>query len=233
MSINRFLDASVGPSFLNVSNADLTRAFMSVVPNGEIVTSQPKGATGLFLSCKLQDATVDVPELGGLLTPQLWMHNANNGSQALTIGVGAFRFVCANGLFIGLPGMLQKIRHTDGPKANNFLEDFGDKIRIAAAMATDGTLIDAGLEALETTVYDAVDLIGSLPTIGMRIKDAAINAAILGKVRPQDDIRTAWGIYQLVNETARNNSRSIYRKNINDTNLLSDILALASHQKAA
>ncbi len=231
--VNRFLDTSVGSKFLSISHADLTSVFQSAVPQASIVQNTSKTGAGLVLTLKLTDATVDVPELGGLLTPQLWMRTANDATCALQIGVGAFRFVCANGLFIGLPGMIQKIRHVDGPKANNFIDEIGEKIRIAAEMATDGTLIDAGLEALDTPVADPIDVIGSLPNVSYRVKDAAIHAIVMERTRPQDRVETAWGLYQLVNETAKHHSRSAYRNAINDTNLLGDITALADAQRKA
>ncbi len=233
MSISRFLDTSVGTKFLSMSNADLTEVFQSALPNSIVARNESKTSSGLILTVKLNDATVDIPELGGLLTPQLWLRNSNDATCALQIGVGAFRFVCSNGLFIGLPGMIQKIRHIDGAKANGFLDLIGEKIRIAAEQATDGTLIDAGLEALDTLVADPIDVVGSLPNVSVRVKDAAIHAIVMERTRPQDRVDTAWGLYNLVNETAKRHSRSAYRAAINDTNLLSDITALAESQRKA
>lgn len=51
---------------------------------------------------------------GDKMMPQLIIHNSHNGSSGLNLSLGLFRFVCSNGLVVGVPGMHEnmKFRHT-------------------------------------------------------------------------------------------------------------------------
>lgn len=237
MQIGRQPDSSIGSKFLAISNADIRAclqaalhgAFGSSIELQEMVGRKGKG---FLWEANVDTLTVDIPELGGRLTPHIWGRNANDGSTAFTLGLGLFSWVCANGLYVGVTDFLQKIRHIDGPKANSLLDILPAQVAIAAARMASGDLIQVALDALDQKVDDPISIIGNVPGLGKRTRDVSIGHVLNGTHREKDQPTNAWGLYNLLNETNRLGSRTSYTAADKDMGLLDNILVLAADQLA-
>jgi Domain of unknown function (DUF932) len=237
MQINRQLDTSVGPKFLAVSNADLQACMEAAAINlmgvdglqGLQVMAPKQGARRMW-TLDLPDLSVDVPELGGRLTPRIWARNANDGSSSLSVGMGLFHWVCLNGCFIGVADAVARIRHVDGPNAHALLDALPAQVARTAERIRNGELLDTALDALEQAVLDPVAIIGNLAGVGKRAKEVALAHVVNGTHRPKDQPTNAWGLYNLLNEAHRRSSRNPLTAAERDVGLLDNILILAQDQ---
>lgn len=237
--IGRFEDPSVGPKFLGFSTMDLKGAFFDAVTKAfgkdvedDVRILQPKSGRGFILELRLDQLTVDIPELGGKLTPLMWLRNANDGTRALTTGGGLFIWVCQNGAYIGLAAYVQKLRHVNGPKAHGVLDVLPSILDEQARRIASGETLHVALDALDTPVLDPVSLVASLPGVSDVNKDKAIYRILTGTHREKDNPGNAWGLYNLVNELVRRGGRSSFQAAQRDMPLLGDILQLAEDQSA-
>ena len=224
-SINRTV---INDTFLAINNQDLETVFRSVVGDkGPVRTLTPRRGGGVMFKAELPSFRQDIPELGGVLVPQLFLSNTNNGQRALSVGVGLFRFVCSNGLVIAFgDSMHAKIRHVNGPKANQFLDILPDILLAQVQRIQSGELFDTVLDALDVQVKDPIQVIGNLP-VAKAVKDNAVELICNGLTRPEDNVHTAWGLYNVVNEMQRRRSRSDYSAYAKDVGLLDHVIALA------
>lgn len=233
--IGRFLDQSVGTKFLNINNDDLLAAFSNAasLAGADLDTRQVhragNGDNRMILTADLSNLTLDMPELGGKITPRLWLKNDNSGGSAMAVGIGFFRFVCMNGLYIGVNLFGAKLIHRDGPKAHNILDLLPDSLNTAMESVVSGAAVDLLLEAAEQKVTDPIDVIGSL-NIGVKAKESAILTVAGGYNRQEDNPNSAWGLYNIVNESINRNSRSKFKAAERDMNLLENIQFLSDNQ---
>jgi len=236
--VSRFHDPSIGPKFLHVSQEDLYSAVQqasraSFGSDVEVqVLSTGKSRARMF-SVDVHALTVDVPELGGRLTPRLWVRNANDGKTALSVGGGFFHWVCSNGLYIGVADMVAKVRHIDTPNVHGVLDALPRRIAAAADRIATGDLLTVALDAVDTPVLEPIWLVGNLPEVSSTVKQLAIDAIINKTYREKDQPTNAWGLYNLVNELQRRRSRSALVAATKDLGLLENVLVLAEDQRAA
>ena len=234
--ISRQLNTDIGPSFLEISNVSLTDAFHSAASSigGTEIDRLSSGqfTKGLMLQANLRDYTVDIPELGGMITPRLWMKNVNDGGHALQVGVGFFRFICMNGIYIGVSMFGSKLIHRAGPKAESILDRLPGALNAAMVDIASGAATDILLDATEHAVIDPIDVIGSLD-IGLKAKHRAIYVVAGQRNRPEDNPNTVWGLYNIVNESNRKTGKSAFRTASNDMGLLETIGFLADSQVKA
>jgi hypothetical protein len=222
-TINRQLDLNVGTKFLSISNQDLGRVFTEAT--GGQVQSSDKRFYGL---AKMPDYQENIPELGGVIVPQLLLRNDNTGSKAMLVGVGLFRLVCSNGLMLSFgDAFTAKVRHIDGPKAHGILDKLPGIIEAQMGRIRSGEVFDDALDAVSQPVKDPFQVIGSLP-IQTSIKDSIIRQIAMGRTRPEDDVKTVWGLYNVVNEATRNHSSRIDIALDKDIGLLGHIQLLAA-----
>lgn len=74
---------------------------------------------------------------------------------------------------------------------------------------------------------DPFQVVGSLP-IQKSVKDFIIRKIGMGYVRPEDDVNTVWGLYNVVNEATRNHSSRMDIALDKDIGLLGHIQLLAA-----
>lgn len=230
--ISRSLDQTVGPKFLHIDNHDLLSAFSNAASNAgaDLDTRQAFTSTsGLILTADLPDYTIDSPELGGKITPRLWLKNLNNGRSAMSVGIGFYRFVCMNGLYIGVNMFGAKLIHRDGPKAHSILDLLPESLNTAMGSIKSGAATDLLLDAAEQKVIDPIDVIGSL-NINKTAKARAIYIVAAERNRWVDDPKTAWGLYNIVNEQVNRATRSKFAAAERDMGLLENIQFLADNQ---
>lgn len=233
-SIQRQRDTDIGPQYLHINNSDLRNAFVTAAAFAGADTSTSKlivnghNSERLLMSVDLPRLSLNIPELGGQLTPRLWLRNDNTGRAALTVGIGFFRWVCMNGLYIGVNVFGTKLAHRDTAKAHTVLDMLPEALTTSMESIADGSAFNVLLDSSEQKVYSPIDVVGSLD-IGDKSKQQAINSIILG-TRIEDNANTVWGLYNIVNEACRNNGRSLYRTAIKDMELLESIQFLSDNQ---
>jgi hypothetical protein len=169
---------------------------------------------------------------GGAISPMLFLRNVNDGGHALMIGVGLFRFVCANGLVVGDNFYSQRVIHRSGPTLDQFLSNLDKNLdaafEVAAGMDIENMV--NSLIAREVTEKQGIEVLASLP-----IPQRATDAAIFQWVRPirdEDKPRNLWSLYNVANEANRLRSSSINSFG-RELSLLDDIEALLDFNSQA
>lgn len=223
-TINRQPDTNVGTKFLSISNSDLADVFSASTGSKAFASSQKR----FYGLAKMPDYAENIPELGGVIVPQLLLRNDNTGSKAMLVGVGLFRLVCSNGLMLSFgDAFTAKVRHIDGPKAHGILDRLPGIIEAQMERIKSGQVFDDALEAAGQSVKDPFQVVGSLP-IQKSVKDFIIRKIGMGYVRPEDDVNTVWGLYNVVNEATRNHSSRMDIALDKDIGLLGHIQLLAA-----
>ena len=223
--IARQLDLNVGTKFLAINNEDLRCVFEDATKTAFSSFTSPKRFYGL---AKMPDYAENIPELGGVIVPQLLLRNDNTGSKAMLVGVGLFRLVCSNGLMLSFgDSFTAKVRHVDGPKAHGILDKLPGIIEAQMGRIRSGEVFDDALDAVGQTVKDPYQVIGNLP-IQTSIKDVVVRQIAMGRTRPEDDVSTVWGLYNVVNEATRRSSSRMDIALDKDIGLLGHIQLLAA-----
>lgn len=223
-TISRQLDLNIGTKFLSINNSDLGRVFTEATGSEKFISSSKR----FYGIAKLDKYQENIPELGGVLIPQLLLRNDNTGSKAMLIGVGLFRLVCSNGLMLSFgDAFTSKVRHIDGPKAHGILDRLPGIIEAQLDRIRSGTVFDEALEAAGQLVKDPFQVVGSLP-IQRTVKDYVVRQIAMGRIRSEDDVNTVWGLYNVVNEALRNNSSRMDIALDKDIGLLGHIQLLAA-----
>lgn len=222
--INRQLDLNVGTKFLSISNSDLATVFSASTGSVNFIQSSKR----FYGLAKMADYAENIPELGGVIIPQLLLRNDNTGSKAMLVGVGLFRLVCSNGLMLSFgDAFTSKVRHIDGPKAHGILDKLPGIIEAQMARIRSGEVFDDALTAAGQQVKDPFQVVGSLP-IAATVKHAVIRTIAMDWTRPEDDVRTVWGLYNVVNEQLRRHSSRMDIALDKDIGLLGHIQLLAA-----
>jgi hypothetical protein len=170
----------------------------------------------------------NIPELGGTIVPQLLLRNDNTGSRAMLVGVGLFRLVCFNGLMVSFgDAFTSKVRHIDGPKAHDILDKLPGIIEAQMVRIRNGQVFDDALDAAGQGVKDPIQVVGNLP-IALNVKHTVVRKIAMGRTRPEDDVNTVWGLYNVVNEVTRNHSSRMDIALDKDIGLLGHIQLLAA-----
>jgi hypothetical protein len=165
---------------------------------GQIATNRVHSCSLLLPEFKFRDTT------GSDITPRLFLKNANDGTSAFMIAVGAFRAVCSNGLvFGGHAEFSQRIIHRVGPKSSNFLMQLPEVLEISLQNIVDGSLADEveRLSDMPVTEELAIHIIGGLH-IDDRVKRQAIRSIVLPP-RPEDINNSVYSVLNVTNEALR------------------------------
>jgi len=152
---------------------------------------------------------------------QIYFKNSETPGTALSLYIGAYRFICANGLIVGV-GEGGRLIHRVGPTADQFLvglvtmvETSVDSLRYELQNTID--------ENINTPVVSPLSIIGNLP-IQKSVKDSLFTRYFTGTLR--DDITNVWGLYNNINELVRKHSRSASGAAYKDIGLLEHIKIL-------
>ncbi len=232
--ITTFHDTSVGPKFLSISSEDLTREFKNaLVSRGLYTDLQPiynRHQTGVLLNAKIPEFSFRHED--SVYTPTVWAKNRNDGTCALSVGIGLFRSICLNGLYFGVSVFGGKVIHRVGQRTEDFIQQLPALINSGVDSIVAGVLQDTIVESAAQTVLNPFDIVGSLPGVTLAQKDALIAQIGLGEYRAGDRATDVWGLYNLVNETVRRSSKSALRSAERDMGLLEEITFLAVNQAA-
>jgi hypothetical protein len=177
-----------------------------------------------FAEYSLPDLTMIGP-FGETMNAVLRFRDSQVPGQALTVSLGVFRLVCLNGLFGMSHQTVQRIIHRAGPTNEGRLSGLVDAVKAAAgSLHTVGDFAD---DLADTPIADPIAAVAML-NIPNRTKEAVIQAIANERYRPVDNPRTAWGLYNLVNEFDRLASRGMLASSNRDEKLADDIMAIAS-----
>lgn len=133
---------------------------------------------------------------GDRVAPTLHVFNSFGGERALTIRLGAYRFVCANGLVIGASVFEAKARHIEGPKLNDTLQRLHDTVA-----KVDLSAVFSNVEALSQKHIDRTTLERMLDDLRLPFKlyHRALHR-YEKPIRHTDVGLDAWRVYNRVQE---------------------------------
>lgn len=177
-----------------------------------------KGVSQAYFGDKIQ-----TPQ--GAVSPMLFLRNINDGGHALMVGIGLYRFVCANGLVVGDNFYSQRVIHRSGPTLDQFLTNLDRNLdaafEVAASMDIENMV--NRLISQEISEDQGIDILASLP-----LTDRSTEAAIYRWVNPiriEDEPRNLWSLYNVANEANRTRSKAVNAFS-REISLLGDIEAL-------
>lgn len=240
--IAAYRDPSVSNKFVAIPTRDVVQVVESTLTelglghNGVSLLSGARGGDPADGFRRVL-GKVELPDLafspGGdvsqRLVPTVCFRNGNDGTTALAFNVGAFRFVCSNGLYLGQSVFQTRVIHTDRASTWRDLEALPGAIREAVEFVAGGGLELEVEQASEERVENAIEVVASL-SIPKRAKERALSLIINGTGRPEDNTNSTWGVYQTVNEAIRQTTRSLRAAALRDATLLDDVRLLAQAQ---
>jgi hypothetical protein len=152
---------------------------------------------------------------------QIYLRNSEIPGTALTLLIGAYRFICTNGLVIGA-GEGGRVIHRTGPRIEEFLQQVPVMIRNGLVNLQDELQDTIDLNRA-VPVSDPISVVASLP-IQKTVKDTVIASICTGRVT--ENVQDQWGLYNYINEVTRKHSRSTQSALTKDIGLLDHIQLL-------
>lgn len=188
-----------------VSNRELVRPFVEKYGAESLAHLQVFNGGRSFLY-KFETGRQFEIASGDLVKEQLVVQNSYDKTKSFSFMFGAFRFVCANGLYYGQAEATFKQKHLGAIPVQQLLEstlksagdnDFGTWARLAKTPL-------ALPEQLETlSKFSAYEVDETLPKYtgnaqtNLRVNRVA--AYLLNQTESVDNSRTAWGLYNQIN----------------------------------
>lgn len=169
--------------------------------------------------------------MGDTVYPQILVFNSLNAESALQVKVGFYRIVCSNGLIVGNSFFSERIVHVVGETTERRLAELDTKV--AAALQ----FIATKLAGMETALQAQLDWDSELRIVrglglSQRLTDqieARINPANRSRLlRNADQGQNVWSLYNVINEAIRRNSRSPFRNDIRNVELMDQVIELAA-----
>ena len=142
--------------------------------------------------------------------------------------IGAYRFICANGLVLGV-GDGGRLIHRVGQTADTFVNGIEEMIHRSLI-----SMVDDLQDTIDTTrvikTNNAIEIVASLP-IQATVKQDVIGKIVLG--RTKEDVSNIWGLYNEVNAVTRLRTKKSNVALEKDIGLLEHITLLNQYTKAA
>lgn len=145
--------------------------------------------------------------LGDTVKPYIQVTNSYQKESALHFAIGLYRFVCDNGLVVGKSFFDARVIHRVGPKMNAMLTNFEYNTEQAIKGLVD--TIDVIEQDMHHVLTEAeqIQLIGNL-NLSKKVRKAAIDNICLSNLRPEDNTKTLWATYNIVQEQLRRRTKS-------------------------
>lgn len=156
--------------------------------------------------------------------PRIYVRNSYAGESALTVRVGFYRLICANGMMVGTTHFNGRILHLESgikqlPQLRQAVQDaiewcttglpaLADRLNQLVLTPVQVSTILASIKA-SSRLAEAVSYRLQYPLTSIRAED-----------RRPDGTLTAWNIWNIVNEVQRVHSRSPLRQLDTNANLL-------------
>lgn len=214
-------------SYLRISSADvhsLIRRELDLQGLNYQCTSP--GSDNRISRYRLTDISIE----DGLsqLTPEIYFRNSETPGTALMLYIGAYRFICANGLVLGV-GDGGRLIHRVGQTADQFVAGMEQMIRSSLISLTDD-LQETIDSARAAPVSNPIEIVASLP-IQNRVREDVIRSIALGATK--ENVNTVWGLYNEVNARVRVRSRGPNTALAKDIGLLDHITLLNQYARVA
>jgi len=225
--MNNLIKTEAQGKYLKISTNDIHALIQKELNTQGLAyqCTQPQGDSRIT-RYRLHDIKID----DGLsqLTPEIFFRNSEVPGTALMLYIGAYRFICANGLVMGV-GDGGRLIHRVGQTADTFVAGISDMISRSVVHLVDD-LQDVITESRSIKVNNAIDIVASLP-IQATVKQDALNKIILGNTK--EDVSTVWGLYNEVNMLTRLRTKKSNVALEKDIGLLDHIKLLNQYTKAA
>lgn len=167
---------------------------------------------------------------GSRIQPMLFLRNINDGGHALMVGVGLYRFVCANGLVVGDNFYSQRVIHREGPTLEDFISNL--EIRLNRAFEVGADAFTDSIEKLANTAITDIQGLNIIASLGL---PDGINRYAqyywVNPARPEEQSRNLYTLYNVVNEMNRRRSGSEKQEFNREISLLQNIEALYDHEQ--
>lgn len=174
----------------------------NIIDKGHTKAAQKVGGGHLSLFTLRSIDPVILPT-GDVVYPQIMLRDRSYPGGSLTLTFGLYRMVCSNGLFafrnVATPVSI--------PHYRNRAQFLMELTRTIAASADKFAAIIAETGRLNSVAVLDPKLAIEAMTLPPKVKALAIERIEAGLVRPEDDINTAWGLYNFVNELDRVKAR--------------------------
>jgi hypothetical protein len=205
----------------------------------DIVYSEKPGVktTKHLIEFKFEDLKNDL--FGTPATPRLLIWNSYNGECALSINVGVYRVVCANGLTVGQEIFQDRAVHMEDSGIIKVVAEFQDKLKEALDYVRHN-MIPSLTERMNTDIQPAdvlriVRQLGQDGALSLRNVDRIINHLSLDLEtgdfifcnRKEDRDLTLWNLYNIINEVMRNTGRSTLAQEMKNVKLMDRLLKIA------
>jgi len=161
---------------------------------------------------------------GERVIPRILVRDQTFAGKQMQVFVGFYRFVCSNGLIVPVSkdtSTQLTVSHRMSSKQK--LEQLDDAI--AAALQHVILAKDILNEATSIKV-DARYIISQLATFSPKQKERLTNSLV--QARREDDVTTAFGLYNHINEWDRRHGRSFAKVTERDSTMLQAILSIAA-----
>ena len=224
---NNLIRTEAQGKYLKISTNDVHNLILKELANqGLAYSSVSPSSDSRITRYRLNDVKID----DGLsqLTPQIYFRNSEVPGTALMLYIGPYRFICANGLILGV-GDGGRLIHRVGQTADHFVAGIETMIRRSLITMTEDLQ-----EVIDTSrsikVDNAIDVVASLP-IQATVKQDVISSIILGGTK--EEVSTVWGLYNEVNARVRMRTKKSNVALEKDIGLLDHITLLNQYARVA
>lgn len=193
--MQNLIKTEVQGKYLKISTDDVHQLILKELKNQGIGYHVTRNGDSRITRYRLSDIKID----DGLsqLTPEIYFRNSETPGTALMLYIGAYRFICANGLVLGV-GEGGRLIHRVGQTADQFVAGMESMIRTSIVHLVDD--LQDNIDAAKVPVNNAIEIVASLP-IQATVKQDVITAIALG--RTKENVSTVWGLYNEVNLKTR------------------------------
>jgi len=157
-----------------------------------------------------------------LVTPMVVLRDQTFPGAALRLHVGLYRLVCSNGL-LGVAMSEAPIRIPHFANRKEQLE--GIAAAIFEASSRMESIIETANQLTTIQVRAPEEIIQSL-SLSKTLTERLLAGIQAGNVRPEDDVHAVWGLYNYINETMFQRTRSVFAAVERDTELVNQIIAV-------
>jgi Domain of unknown function (DUF932) len=219
-------------TFASLNTAELISSLESRFPTWGVASKQldkshtkaaQKYGGGSQAFITLRQSTAITLRSGDTVYPQIQLRDQTYGGRALEVSFGLYRQVCTNGL-MGFKHVAEPIRITHHKGKAGVLMQL---VNIIEASANQFAAVLAEADVSSTIVVNMpshiITQLNLPPSLVKKVTEL-MNANL---VRAEDNVNTAWGLYNFINEVDRLRARKNSTAYLNrDANLLGNIIEL-------
>ncbi len=171
--------------------------------------------------------------------PRIYVRNSYAGESALTVRVGFYRLICSNGMMVGTTHFNGRLLHLESgirqlPQLRKSIQSAVEWCTVELPRLADR------LNAIQLTGVQISTILASISASKRLAEAVSYRVAHPGQVRPEDRIQdaagnlgfTAWNVWNVINETQRERSRSALRQLDVNANLLQVVEQVALQSAA-